>query len=71
MAGLPFTIEAVTDEVAAILRLKSGQERLEIASRMFSSARNMLINHLRSQHPDWNEQAIERETAHRLSHGAV
>jgi hypothetical protein len=54
-----------------VLRQKSGAARIEIASRMFSSARRMLINHLRSQHPDWDESQIEREAARRLSHGAV
>ena len=42
-----------------------------MASRMFSSARRMLINSLRAEHPDWDEQQINREAARRLSHGAV
>ena len=71
MADLPERIEVVSDDVAAVLRLKAGMERLEIASRMFSSARHMLTNHLRSSHPDWDDRAIEREAARRLSHGAV
>ena len=71
MRDRPPTIEIVSDEVAAVLRLKTGVERLEIASRMFSSARHMVTNHLRSQHPDWDDGAIEREAARRLSHGAV
>ena len=64
-------IEVVGDDIAAVLRRKTGAERLDIASRMFSSARRMLINHLRSRHPEWDTRAIEREAARRLSHGAV
>ncbi len=63
--------EVVSDEMAAIFRRKTGAERLEIASRLFESARRMLINHLRGEHPDWDELQIDREAARRLSHGAV
>lgn len=64
-------IEVVSEDMAAILRRKTGAERLAIASRMFGSARRMLISHLRSVHPDWDAAQIEREAAQRLSHGAV
>ena len=64
-------IEVIDEEMAAALRQKTGAERLEIASRMFSSARRMLMNHLRSTHPDWDLRQIEREAARRLSHGTV
>ena len=64
-------IEVVDDKMAQVLRLKTGAERLQIASEMFSSARQMIINMLRSQHPDWNEQKVNAETARRLSHEAL
>ena len=64
-------IEVIDKEVAEMLRQKTGAERLAIASRMFSSARRMLINHLRSVHPDWDQPQIEQEAARRLSHGTV
>jgi hypothetical protein len=63
--------EVVSEEVAVFLRQKTGAERLEIASGMFSSARRMLMHHLQSIHPDWDDLKIEREAARRLSHGAV
>lgn len=64
-------IEVIDEEMAATLRLKSGAERLAIASRMFSIARRMLLSHLRSVHPDWDPQQLEQEAARRLSHGTV
>lgn len=69
--ALSASIEVVSDEMAVVLRGKTGAERLEIASRMFSSARSMLLNHLRSIHPDWDSLQIEREAARRLCHGAI
>lgn len=65
------TFEVLSDRMGEVLRQKTGAERLEIASRMFGSARRMLINHLRAQHPDWDTLQIDREAARRLSHGAV
>ncbi len=63
--------EIVDEAMATVLRQKTGAERLEIASRMFGGARRMLMNHLRSEHPDWDEDQIVKEAARRLSHGAV
>ena len=64
-------IEVIDEEMAAVLRLKSGAERLAIASRLCGGARRMLLSHLRSIHPDWDQRQIEREAARRLSHGTV
>jgi hypothetical protein len=67
----PRRIEVLDGDMARVLRAKTGAERLAIASAMFASARRMLISHLSDQHPDWSEDDILRETARRLSHGAV
>jgi len=64
-------IDVVDDAMARILRLKTGAERLQIASGLYASARRMLLSHLRAEHPDWGEARIIREAARRLSHGAV
>jgi len=67
----PEMIEVVDNEMAAVLRSKTGAERLRIASGMYASARRMLLSYLRAEHPDWDEKRIIREAARRLSHGAV
>jgi hypothetical protein len=64
-------IEVIDDDMASTLRLKSGAERLAIASHMYSSARRMLLSHLRSVHPEWDQRQIEQDAARRLSHGTV
>ena len=67
----PEKMDVLDDEMVEIYRHMSGAERLRIAFGLFSSARRMLTNHLRSKHPDWNEEAIRREVARRISRGVV
>jgi hypothetical protein len=71
MSGKSNRIEVMDDAMAEVLREKSGRERLAISWRMWSSARDMLRTHLREIHPDWTAAEIQRETARRMSHGAV
>ncbi len=71
MGARRVTIEVISDEMARVLRGKTGAQRLEMASRMFESARRMLLSHLQSAHPDWDDGRLEQEVARRLSHGSV
>lgn len=61
-------IEVMDDEMAAVLRAKSGAERLQIAFGLFESARRMLTSMLAADHPDWSEERLRREVARRLAH---
>jgi hypothetical protein len=61
-------IEAMDPRMAAIMRAKTGAERLRIANAMFASARRMILNHLRAEHPDWDERLLQEAVAGRLSH---
>jgi hypothetical protein len=63
--------EVIDDDMARVIGSKTGFERLKIASDMFERARSMLLAHLRAEHPEWTQDQIARETARRLSHGAV
>ncbi len=64
-------LEMMDAQMVAIMRKKTGAERLRIASDMYTSARKMLLSHLQAQHPDWRQEQICREAARRLSHGAL
>jgi hypothetical protein len=64
-------IEVVDHEMAAVLRSKTGAERLKIANDMFKSVRRMIASHLAAEHPDWDEERVQRETSNRISHGAT
>jgi Rv0078B-related antitoxin len=61
-------IEMIDDDMVRVLRAMTGEERLRIASGMFTSARRMLASQLAVEHPDWDERQIQLETARRLSH---
>jgi hypothetical protein len=64
-------LEVLDDAMAEVLRRKTPAERLGIAFGLWRSARRMLTSMLRSMHPDWSEDQVNREVARRLSHGAV
>jgi hypothetical protein len=67
----PGQIEVVDDAMAEILRRKTPAERIRIGFTLWTSARDMLMTHLKKTHPDWDKSRIEKEVARRLSHGAV
>ena len=63
--------DSADPETLEMLRSKSAAERLKIASGMWCSARSILTNLLRQEHPDWDQRRIDLEVASRLSHGSV
>lgn len=63
--------EMMDREMIEIIRAKNPAERLAIAFGMWRSARRMIESILRTQHPEWTGEAIDREIARRMSHGAV
>lgn len=65
----PRRIEVIDDEMAEVLRAKTGAERLKIASGLFASARRMIASQLAVENPDWDETRVQEETARRLLHG--
>ncbi len=65
----PRSVEIVDEDVARILRTKTGAERLRIAFSMYDSARRMLTSMLTADHPDWSEDQVREEVVRRLSHG--
>lgn len=63
--------EYVDDAMAAIYKIKSPAKRLDIAFGLWHSTRIILANCLKSLHPDWDEERIQKEVARRMSLGAV
>ncbi len=67
----PFVMEVMDDAMSDVLRQKTEVERLRIAGRMWKSARVILSGAIRTEHPDWNDDQVNREIAQRISHGLV
>ena len=63
--------EMIDDTMADILRCKSAAERLRIAGRLWTSARVIIRGAIRTEHPYWTEDEVDREIARRMSHGVV
>ena len=63
--------ECVTNEMADVLREKTGAERLAIANGMWRSIQKMLYWNFRNTHPEWSDERCHQETARRMSHGTV
>jgi hypothetical protein len=61
-------LPVIDPEMAAVIRSKTGAERLRIASAMYASVRRMILSHLRAEHPDWDELRIGDAAARRLAH---
>jgi len=64
----PRRIEVMDDQMAEILRAKSGAERLRIAFGMWESTRRMLTSMLTADHSDWSQERIRSEVSRRLAH---
>jgi hypothetical protein len=63
----PRRIEVVEEEMAAVLRTKTGAERLRIASAMVEAARRMMASHLATEHPEWDERRVQEEVSRRIA----
>ncbi|MDY7092076.1 MAG: hypothetical protein SX243_03805 [Acidobacteriota bacterium] len=67
----PRRIEVLDDDMVAILRAKTGAERLQIAFEMWESTCRMLTNMLSAEHPDWTAEEVQREVARRMARGEI
>jgi hypothetical protein len=63
-------IELLDEAVVEILRKKTPTERVAMIFAANRTMRLRLEGHLRTRHPDWDDQAVAREIARRMSRGA-
>jgi hypothetical protein len=64
----PRQIEVIDDLTAEVFRRKSGAEKLKIADAAYRFARQIVLAGIRGRHPDWDEAAVRRELALRMTH---
>jgi hypothetical protein len=60
--------DEATPEQIAIFRSMTGEQRLRLAEQLYWSARKMKAAGLRSQHPDWTEEQVQREVTRIFLH---
>lgn len=65
----PLQVDHIEPEMVRILREKTPAERLAIANGMWRSARDMLRNLQRAEHPDWSDDQIDAAVARRMADG--
>ena len=63
--------DMVDSRVAAILRAKSGMERLRLAHEAWELTRDRLTAFLRSYHPEWDKAELQQHVADWLLHGSL
>lgn len=64
-------VEIIDPITVQILRRMTPAERLKRAFAMWETAKIMIRGVVRQEHRDWTEEQVLRETARRLSHGAI
>jgi hypothetical protein len=63
-------VELIDDAVVEVLRRKTPTERVAMVFAANRTMRLRLEGHLRSRHPDWDDQTVMQEIARRMSRGA-
>ena len=53
--------EQASPEQIAVLRAMPGQRRLQLAEKLYWSARKMKAAGVRAQHPDWADEQVNAE----------
>jgi hypothetical protein len=62
-------IEMVDDDMAMVLRHKTGAERLHIVDSLYHAAWNLIESNVRSRNSGWTPQQIRRAVAERIARG--
>jgi hypothetical protein len=68
-AKRPPCVELLDEAIVEALRGKTPVEKIAMILAANRTMRLRLEGHLRSQHPDWDADAIQKEIARRMSRG--
>ena len=63
-------IEILDESIVEVLRRKTPTERVAMIFAANRTMRLRLEGHLRTRHPDWDNQTVMQEIARRMSRGA-
>ena len=60
-------IEVVEEPMVSILKLKTPMERIAIANGLWCQARSLIYPTVKDLNPGWDENAVNKEVARRMS----
>jgi hypothetical protein len=63
-------IEVVEDEMAEVLKRKTGEARLQIVDVLYRSAWQLIESNVLVSHPDWDAAQVRAAVAARIAGGA-
>ena len=63
-------IGVVDDQVAAIIKAKTGPERLSMAWDAWAFFELRITAHLKSLHPEWTVEQIQKDIFRRVAYGS-
>lgn len=67
----PQNIEVVDDDIAVILRRKTGMEKIAMVASGWPLLRAMYLFQVRTGHPGWNDSSLQAEVSRRMAHGST
>lgn len=67
----PRRIEVMDDQTAEIMRRLTPQQKLTMLDELWLFGRSLTESGVRQQHPEWNEQEVQREIVRRMSRGTA
>ncbi|MBX3418886.1 MAG: hypothetical protein KF851_14885 [Pirellulaceae bacterium] len=71
MNRLLHKFEMIDETMAEVLRQKTDAQRLRSVDAFWQSARAILLAAIRTEHPDWEKEKVQREVARRISNGVL
>jgi hypothetical protein len=63
-------IEVIDDDMAAVLRQKTGAQRLAIVDALYDAAWRLIECNVQTRHPEWSDQQVRRAVAQRIAGAA-
>jgi hypothetical protein len=64
------TTEVIDDDMAEVMRRKTGAQRLAIVDALYRSAWAPIEGNVRAAHPDWGDARVRAALAGRVAGGA-
>ena len=61
--------EVIDDDMAAVMRHKTGAQRLAIVDALYRSAWALIEGNIRRAHPDWDDTRVRTTVAGRIAGG--